>query len=115
MERRGSGFRKILEDYEFQVKYDKSKMPTFDTDDNTFRLTLYNLNYSVTQDVTQDVTQGKILSMIANNNRITTEEIAEKLGVTSRTVKRKIKTMKNVKYIGSGYSGHWEINDGDNI
>ena len=25
-------------------------------------------------------------------------------------IKRKIKKMSNVSYVGSGYSGHWEIN-----
>ena len=30
-------------------------------------------------------------------------------GVSSKTIKRHIKEMDNVRYIGSGYSGHWEI------
>ena len=33
------------------------------------------------------------------------------LGVSSKTIKRRIKGMDNVCYIGSGYSGHWEIID----
>lgn len=35
--------------------------------------------------------------------------MAKKLGIGIATVKRKIKKMSNVSYIGSGYSGHWEI------
>ena len=45
MERRGSGFKKILADYEGQVEFDESKMPVFDADNDDFTLTLYNLNY----------------------------------------------------------------------
>ena len=62
-----------------------------------FLLTLFNMNYSedVTQGVTQDVTQDdvgkKIRKMIKNNPNVSTEE------------------MPDVQYVGSGYSGHWEI------
>lgn len=45
MERRGSGFKKILADYEGQVEFDKTKMPVFEADNDDFTLTLYNLNY----------------------------------------------------------------------
>ena len=46
MERRGSGFKKILaDDYEGQVEFDETKMPGFDADNDDFILTLYNLNY----------------------------------------------------------------------
>ena len=40
MERRGSGFKKILADYEGQVEFDESKMPVFDADNDDFTLTL---------------------------------------------------------------------------
>ena len=43
------------------------------------------------------------------NEKISTSDIAIKLGISVRTVKRRIKQMPNVSYIGSGYSGHWEI------
>ena len=45
MERRGSGFKKILADYEGQVEFDETKMPVFEADNDDFTLTLYNLNY----------------------------------------------------------------------
>ena len=129
MERRGSGFKKILADYEGQVEFDESKMPVFDADNDDFTLTLYNLNYehdyvmsvndtmNGTQGGTQDGTQGgtqdklqkQIFDMIEENPQISTSEIATKLGVGVRTVKRRIKQMPNISYVGSGYSGHWEI------
>lgn len=133
MERRGSGFKKILADYEGQVEFDESKMPVFESDNVDFILTLYNLNYGHDyvmnvndtqggiQDGTQDGTQGgtqggtqdklqkQIFDMIEENPQISTSEIATRLGVGVRTVKRRIKQMTNIVYVGSGYSGHWEI------
>ena len=137
MERRGSGFKKILADYEGQVEFDESRMPVFDADNDDFTLTLYNLNYGHDyvmnvndtqggiqdgiQDGTQDGTQGgtqggtqdklqkQIFDMIEENPQISTSEIATRLGVGVRTVKRRIKQMTNIVYVGSGYSGHWEI------
>lgn len=104
-------------------------MPVFDADNDDFTLTLYNLNYVAnylaetngvedgTQDGTQGGTQGgtqeniqtQIFDMIKENEKISTSDIAIKLGISVRTVKRRIKQMPNVSYIGSGYSGHWEI------
>jgi len=123
MERRGSGFKKILADYEGQVEFDESKMPVFEADNDDFTLTLYNLNYGTnyatqvkqngtqgdTQDDTQDDTQEKIIKMIEENPRVSTSDMAKRLGIGIATVKRKIKKMPNISYVGSGYSGHWEI------
>ena len=125
MERRGSGFKKILADYEGQVEFDETKMPVFDADNDDFTLTLYNLNYghdyvinvndtqcdtrNGTQGGAQDKLQKQIFDMIEENLQISTSEIATRLGVGVRTVKRRIKQMTNIVYVGSGYSGHWEI------
>ena len=49
--------------------------------------------------------------MIKENSQISTSEIATKLGIGVRTVKRRIKQMTNVIYVWSGYSGHWEIKE----
>ena len=48
---------------------------------------------------------------IKNNPKITTEELAEKSHKGVRTIKRHISTMGNIRYVGSGYSGHWEVVD----
>lgn len=76
-----------------------------------------NLNYDGTQDVTQNGTQdgtqediyALILEMIKRNNKILVKQMSEKLGISIRTVRRKIKEMDNVEYIGHGYSGYWKI------
>ena len=83
-------------------------------------------NEGDTQDVPQDVPQGGtqggtqsgtqgddldkwIEYQVAVYPKITTEELALQIGVTSKTIKRRIAKMPHVVYVGSGYSGHWEV------
>ena len=47
MERRGSGFKKIKEDYLNAVNFRKEIEPQFISDRQSFFVTLYNLNYNV--------------------------------------------------------------------
>ena len=87
-----------------------------------------DVTQGVTQDVTQDVTQGVtqddnqgdtqeisldiwIEDQIKKNPKITTDELAKISGYTSRTIKRHIIKLPHIKYVGSGYSGHWEIDN----
>ena len=120
MERRGSGFKKIIGDYEKQPNFTKDKEPVFNDSYDSFVLTIYNLNYgNVPQDVPQDVPQGydiglQIKQLIQKDTKITRKRIAEILGISEKTVGRKIKDMNDVHYIGRGYSGHWEIGREDN-
>lgn len=117
MERKGSGFAKILDNYAFQINYTEEKKPYFRSDRYQFTVIMPNLNYNGTQDGTQDVTQDVtqddvytlILEMIKRNNKISAKQLAEKLGISIRTVRRKIKEMDNIEYIGHGYSGYWKI------
>ncbi len=37
--------------------------------------------------------------------------MAKQKGVTSMTIKRHIAKMPHIRYVGSGYSGHWEISE----
>jgi ATP-dependent DNA helicase RecG len=67
-----------------------------------------------TQGDTQDDTQGLDLDSwieneIANNPKITTEELARLSGKSIITIKRHLAKLKHINYVGSGYSGHWEI------
>ena len=63
----------------------------------------------VSQDVSQEITQS-ILYIVSRNPKITREEIAHQLGVSSKTVGRYLKKLEGrVRYVGSGYSGHWEV------
>ena len=63
MERRGSGFGKIIRSYEAQVNYKEGKRPYFRSDRTQFTVILPNLNYDVTQGVTQGVTQVTVPSI----------------------------------------------------
>ena len=79
----------------------------------------YVLSSNGTQDGTQDDTQNvpqdslnsQIISMIKDNNKISTETMASVLGTSSKTIKRHIKSMPNIHYVGRGSNGHWEIKE----
>ena len=75
-----------------------------------------------TQDGTQDGTQGGtqgdtqendldlwIESQIKKNPKVTTEELSIAAGKGINTIKRHLAKLPHIKYVGSGYSGHWEI------
>ena len=67
-----------------------------------------------TQDGTQDGTQGKDLDkwieyQVAVYPKITTGELAQLSGKSIITIKRRIAKMPHIVYVGSGYSGHWEV------
>ena len=71
----------------------------------------------VPQDVPQSVSQDGSLeiaqiiqNIVSNNPKITREEMAHQLGVSSKTIGRYLKKLDGrVRYVGSGYSGHWEV------
>ena len=127
MERRGSGFKKILEDYDFQENSREELMPKIYADGNDFLLTLFNLNYYAGRDVPQDVPQDvphdvpqdsekvnyaeTILKMIQHNPKVTRAEMAKTLKVSMKTIGREIKKIPKISYVGRGYSGHWEIKE----
>ena len=66
MERRGSGFKKIINAYETQQNYREGLKHIFNSFNNDFILTLFDLNYSVnvSQDVPQYDLDIKILDLI---------------------------------------------------
>lgn len=56
-----------------------------------------------------------ILVCLTENNAASTEEMADRIGVSSRTIKRDIVAMNShirVRWIGPQRSGHWEISAG---
>jgi ATP-dependent DNA helicase RecG len=112
----------LLDNGNKEAVFDVSKLTAFEvTVPSTVDVTqddTQGVTQGVTQDVTQGVTQGKKLDMwieeqIRNNPQITTEELAKSSGFTSRTIKRHIIKLSHIRYVGSGYSGHWEIVEND--
>ena len=135
MERKGSGMGKIINPIKALPYFEEKMLPTFFSDRAQFTVTFPNMilawqethpdievnfveNEGDTQDVPQDVPQGGtqgddldkwIEYQVAVYPKITTEELALQIGVTSKTIKRRIAKMPHVVYVGSGYSGHWEV------
>ena len=98
-----------------EVNYNETKMPKFRFDRYQSTVVMPNLNYNVPRNVPQNVSQDnmedQIISLIQKNNKMSTEKMAMILGVSSKTVKRRIKEMERVNYIGRGSNGHWEISE----
>ena len=135
MERRGSGFKKILADYEGQVEFDETKMPVFEADNDDFTLILYNLNYgsNYATQVNENVIEiseekikklmpeyskkklakaYEILKMISENPNISIDELRIALDVTDRTIARYISELKDKGIIerkGPDSGGEWKI------
>ncbi len=122
MERKGSGFDKILSGYECQVNFSEAREPSFRSDRYQFTVVMPNLNYNI-QSVPQGVPQGardeneygqidkQIIALLRKDGKVSTYQISLMLGISQKTVKRHIKEMDNVHYIGRGFSGHWEVDD----
>ena len=76
-----------------------------------------NVGQGVGQGVGQSVGQDEaglqelIIKLISENNKVTKKQIAKATLVSEKTIERQMKKMTNVKYVGRGYSGHWEIMD----
>ena len=62
-----------------------------------------------TQGGTQAALKEKIIQIIRLDDKTTIQKISEMTGVSVRTLKRRINEIPNLRYVGSGYSGHWEI------
>ena len=72
MERKGSGFGKIISGYEFQINYNEGKRPSFRSERDQFTVVMPNLNY----DVPQDKLDVQIVDMIRKDRKIRTEKMA---------------------------------------
>ena len=98
--------------------------PTWSINGGFVVVTFMRPTMGVTQDVPQDVPQGVpqdvsqdkelddwIEKQIRNNPQISTEDLAKLSNRSSKTIKRHLAKMPHVRYVGSGYSGHWEVLD----
>ncbi len=117
MERKGSGFEKIISGYEFQVNYSEEKKPSFRSDRYQFTVIMPNLNYGVENfdisDVNSDVNLwSQIKESIKENPKVTQRELVGKLGVSFRQIQQNMAEMVSageILRIGSNRSGHWEV------
>lgn len=70
------------------------------------------VNETVNETVKVSGTQEMILQFLHDNENITYEEIAEKMGVSRATVGRHISILKKIgilKRVGEDKNGHWII------
>ena len=45
------------------------------------------------------------------NEKITRKAIADEAGVSVKTIQRALREIDNLKYVGSGNNGHWELDE----
>ena len=121
MERKGSGFEKIISGYEFQVNYSEEKKPSFRSHRYQFTVIMPNLNYGVKNidinDVNSDVNSdvnlwSQITEAINENPKVTQRELVGTLGVSFRQIQQNMAEMVSageILRIGSNRSGHWEV------
>ncbi len=132
MERRGSGFKKICEDYAFAEGYTERKTPRFNSDNDNFTLILPNLNYnpekgqkkgpenkgqkkgpekrSVRQEIIQRA--NDVLDIIKNEPTISRVKIAEKMDISEKKVRVAIEHLiaeKIIVHDGPDKGGKWII------
>ena len=119
MERRGSGLRKIID------QYPENTAPSFHSTEQSFIVTLPNLNYgkiSMPNGVNDGIENGivsgienntkKILKEIHTHPKITQNELSIKTSLSIRTVARELKSLRDtgaIRRVGSDRSGYWEI------
>ncbi|MFA5815763.1 MAG: ATP-binding protein [Bacteroidales bacterium] len=105
----GRGIEKIME----ECTLANAPIPEFNSD-YTGLMVIFDAgnieNLKKTPEETREKGSEKIIELIEANNFITISELAEFLGVTTRTIERKIKklqTENKIRRVGSDKTGHW--------
>ena len=137
MERKGSGFGKIIDGYELQVTFNESKKPSFYSDRSQFKTIMPNLNYNISdslfnsrrsqngsengseknlkeQTKIDEYNKQKIMYLIKHNNKMSQHMMGEQLGITRRVIQRLLKELINDNKVvrgGADKGGHWEVID----
>ena len=117
MERRGSGFKKILDAYEAEERYKEELNPVFYTDGYNFFLTLWNLNYAYDKaqnkaQKSQMTDREHILLLLKENPSLTQVELSEMMDKSRRTVQMLMKELLDegaIERIGSKKKGSWLV------
>ena len=114
MERKGSGFEKVLSAYQKQVNFTDEFKPTYSSSTTWFKAVLPNLNYQlpVIVENTVENTVEKILSAIANNPKVSQKQLSELLGLSRRGIEWNMKKLRDngiIKRVGPDRGGFWQI------
>lgn len=144
MERRGSGMKKIMDAYKQYRHLAKCHIPEFTSDTSEFHVTLWNLNYegkNTTADNTYqkkgsakepaEFTKGftkepveftkefikasrQIYKLMSTNPKVSTVQMAESMGLSTRQVLKHIKRLQDlhkIARVGGRKMGEWRIID----
>ncbi len=128
MERRGSGFKKIMQAYEVEPNYTEDKKPIFYSNATEFRVILKNLNFTnevlnekneVLDEVLNEVLNSgrtemeiKVIKAILLSPRIKQKELAEQVGISVSTIQRTIKKLvkeEKIVRVNGKRDGYWKV------
>jgi putative uncharacterized protein (fragment) len=113
MERRGSGFKTILDVYEAKERYKEELKPVFYTDGYNFFLTLWNLNYEYNKAQNNQITDREhILLLLKENPSLTQVEISEMMNKSRGAIQMLMKELIDegvIERIGSKKMGSWIV------
>lgn len=118
MERRGSGFKKIIDGYKSEENYKEEKKPTFDSSFDFFRVTLPNLNYgidlkdfssAIESEIKDEELRNDLIRSVKENNKVSLKELSIRFNIPLRTLRRKIKELDCIEFVGVGFNGYWRI------
>lgn len=108
MDRRGSGFKKILSDYRSQPLYSKELDPIFYSDNDSFILVLKNVNYNSTQEMnTGNYTKKtlenmqKIEAYLREHDGAKSKDIAASIGLSVQRTRAILTEMENITPVGN--------------
>ena len=137
MERRGSGFKKICDNYRIQPHFRDELTPEFYSNQGEFTLTLWNMNYGaqngaqngasslianqnhpkptkgLQSEMSSETLQEQILEAIKLNPSATVLQLMSTTGLAERTIKKYIKILKEtnaITRVGNNRKGHWQVN-----
>lgn len=128
IERRGSGMKKIIDEYKRFENLENYHAPEFNSNASEFHVTMWNLNYAMdvvkeTGDVVKakaNVTkefvkaQRQIYKLISQTPQINATQMSENMGISLRQVQRYLKQLSDLKLIvreGGRKNGIWKILD----
>ena len=139
MERRGSGFRKIMDAVKFAPNYTDANLPVFNSNPYSFSVTFKNMNYGVEpmpdessqktgEKIIEPVQKSdqktikwpekwpekcqQILEAINKDSNVTISKLVTMLDIGHTTVKKMLAEMQNegvICRVGADKGGHWEI------
>lgn len=112
MERRGSGIKNILDLYANNKKFKNKFKPIFYSDNNSFCITLWNMNYKENKKYDESI-KKRVIELLTENKDITQNEIAGLLGLSRRTTQRLLKELIDSETIireGPKKNGKWILN-----